>query len=113
MLAPTLKRSPGVWNAVLKTDTLLQRATNAAAVHFPSLVRPEPRQLTVAITAQCNLSCTGCRYGRDFMVGSQLSLPIVLDLIDDAKEGGFQEVRLYGGEPLLHRDLPAMVERAA
>ena len=44
------------------------------------------------------------------MPNSQLEWPIVRDLLDDAKEMGIQSVRLYGGEPLLHPDLPKMVE---
>src|SRR6185295_16184779 len=53
-----------------------------------------------------------CRYGRDFMPGHQLALPMVRDLLDDAAEAGLWSVRLYGGEPLLHPDLPAMVAHA-
>jgi cyclic pyranopterin phosphate synthase len=47
------------------------------------------------------------------MVGSQLSFEMVRDLLQDAREVGFERVRLYGGEPLLHKDLPRMVETAA
>jgi cyclic pyranopterin phosphate synthase len=45
------------------------------------------------------------------MPHSELPLPVVLDLLDDAHEAGFERVRLYGGEPLLHRHLPEMVRR--
>jgi MoaA/NifB/PqqE/SkfB family radical SAM enzyme len=55
----------------------------------------------------------GCRYGRDFMPGHQLSYPIVRALLDDAKKLGFWSVRFYGGEPLLHPDLCRMVEHAS
>ena len=81
--------------------------------HFvPAVIVPQPRQLTVAITAQCNLRCRGCRYGRDFMPGEQLDLATVRDLLDDARAGGVERVRFYGGEPLLHPELPAMVRHA-
>ena len=33
-------------------------------------------------------------------------------LLTDAKEAGIEMVRLYGGEPLLHPELPAMVQHA-
>jgi MoaA/NifB/PqqE/SkfB family radical SAM enzyme len=79
---------------------------------LPAVIQPRPRRLTVAVTAHCNLRCTGCRYGRDFMPGQQLSLPEVRQLLTDAKEGGVELVRLYGGEPLLHRDLPEMVRHS-
>jgi cyclic pyranopterin phosphate synthase len=46
------------------------------------------------------------------MPGKSLSLSLVVTLLEDAKEAGFQTVRLYGGEPLLHKDLPEMVRIA-
>jgi molybdenum cofactor biosynthesis enzyme MoaA len=46
------------------------------------------------------------------MPGEQLSLEEVCTLLDDAKAAGVELVRLYGGEPLLHRDLPEMVRHA-
>ena len=108
---------------VLRTHPRLHSLAEAAdnyrgAIHHslaaivPGLIRPTPRKLTVAITAHCNLRCTGCRYGRDFMPGHQLSLEMVCDLLDDAKAAGIRTVRLYGGEPLLHPDLPKMIRHA-
>jgi cyclic pyranopterin phosphate synthase len=47
------------------------------------------------------------------MRGHQLSLSMVRDLLDDAKAAGISTVRLYGGEPLLHPDLPGMVRHAS
>lgn len=46
------------------------------------------------------------------MPGSVLSLALVRDLLDDARAAGFWDVRFYGGEPLLHPDLPQMIEHA-
>src|SRR5262249_34533911 len=42
----------------------------------------------------------------------ELPLPMMRDLLDDAAGLRVRSVRIYGGEPLLHRDLPAMVEHA-
>jgi molybdenum cofactor biosynthesis enzyme MoaA len=44
------------------------------------------------------------------MRGHSLPWPIVKDLLDDAKKLGIWNIRLYGGEPLLHQDLPRIVE---
>ncbi|MFO1050590.1 MAG: radical SAM protein [Planctomycetota bacterium] len=90
----------------------LDALRHAASDVFPALIRPRTRNLTVAITARCNLRCMGCRYGRDFMPSQQLPLAVVRDLLDDAATAGVETIRLYGGEPLLHPDLPAMVEHA-
>ena len=58
----------------------------------------------------CNLRCIGCRYERDFMLGEQLPIDLVSTCLEDARAAGVNTVRLFGGEPLLHRDLPRMVE---
>ncbi|MDP9145576.1 MAG: radical SAM protein, partial [Actinomycetota bacterium] len=111
-LRPALLRRPGLWKAMVGTDLLVERVRHAIAPLIPSVVKPDPRHLEVAITAHCNLRCIGCKYGRDFMPGSQLSWEMAKDLLDDAKAAGFWDVRFYGGEPLLHPDLPRMVAHA-
>jgi MoaA/NifB/PqqE/SkfB family radical SAM enzyme len=110
-LRPLLSGRPEIKRRLAELDARLTSVRHSAASTFPALIRPEPRLLTVAITAECNLRCEGCRYGRDFMPHSQLPLPIVMDLLEDARHAGFERVRLYGGEPLLHKDLPAMIRR--
>jgi MoaA/NifB/PqqE/SkfB family radical SAM enzyme len=112
LIRPALRRFPSVKNGLVSLDLALTRQRHEWAKQFPVLIKPEPRLLQVAITANCNLRCLGCRYGRDFMPGKSLPLPIVVTLLEDAKEAGFLTVRLYGGEPLLHRDLPEMVRVA-
>src|SRR5688572_29085420 len=108
-LRPVLDGQPRIKSALARFDTTLSRWHHSLAGTIPALIHPQPRQLTVAVTAACNLRCMGCRYGRDFMVGERLSLPMMRDLLDDAREAGINRVRLYGGEPLLHPDLPEIV----
>jgi molybdenum cofactor biosynthesis enzyme MoaA len=110
LLAPYLHHNRRVWRLFADTDERLERARQSLALHIPQLVRAAPRQLQIAVTAHCNLRCIGCRYGRDFMTGAQLPWHVVRDLLDDARDLGLWEIRLYGGEPLLHPDLPRMVE---
>ncbi|MCB9878894.1 MAG: radical SAM protein [Planctomycetes bacterium] len=78
----------------------------------PALIRPDTVSLTVAMTARCNQRCHGCLYERGFMAGQQLGKQTLDDLVDDAAALGVRSLRLYGGEPLLHPDLAAVVERA-
>jgi cyclic pyranopterin phosphate synthase len=111
-VGPLLRKQPWLWDRLIRADLQVEKARHSAARMLPVLIRPEPRNLEVAITAHCNLRCLGCRYGREFMPGSQLPWPIVRDLLDDARAAGFLDVRFYGGEPLLHPDLPRMVEHA-
>ncbi|HEX6597986.1 MAG TPA: radical SAM protein [Gemmatimonadaceae bacterium] len=113
LLRESLKRRyPRIWKMLADSDLRIERARHSAASVLPWLIRPDPRHLEVAITANCNLRCVGCRYGREFMSGSQLPFPIVRELLDDAKAAGFWDVRFYGGEPLLHPDLPKMIAHA-
>lgn len=79
----------------------------------PEIITYKNTRIMIAITAQCNARCTGCRYGRDFMPGHQLSKEAVFGILDDAAAAGFETIRFYGGEPLLHPDLPEMVEYSA
>jgi len=83
---------------------------HSLARHLPAVIRPRNHKITMAVTAQCNARCLGCRYGRDFMSGHRLSKEMVDDVLEDAGRAGFQVVRFYGGEPLLHPDLASMVE---
>jgi cyclic pyranopterin phosphate synthase len=45
------------------------------------------------------------------MHGEILPLKLVDGVLEDARAAGFRVIRLYGGEPLLHRDLPQIVRR--
>ena len=44
------------------------------------------------------------------MPGAQLPFKLVKDLLEDCQTFGIKSVRLYGGEPLLYKDLPQTVE---
>ena len=109
---PLLKRHPRLRRSISVLDTQLDLTRHTVARVLPGIIQPDPREIYITLTAQCNLRCIGCRYGRDFMAGSQLGWNLVRDLLDDAKRCGIKNVRLYGGEPLLHRDLPRIVEHA-
>lgn len=112
MVRPALRRFPSLKRQLMQADYAFTRERHSLAKRFPELIKPDPRLLQVAITAHCNLRCAGCRYGRDFMPGKSLSLETVTALLEDAKLAGFHTVRLYGGEPLLHKDLPEMIRVA-
>jgi MoaA/NifB/PqqE/SkfB family radical SAM enzyme len=107
-----LDSRPRLRSLAKSVDLHASRALHTVAGVVPRVISPHPRQLTIAITAQCNLRCQGCRYGRDFMPGHSLSLAEIRDVLDDAKAAGVGVARLYGGEPLLHPDLAAMVRHA-
>ena len=104
--------NPTLRNVFMAGEAALNQVGTAVASVAPSMIRARPQKVTIAITAYCNLRCIGCRYGRDFMPGSQLDLDTVTRALDDARAVGVETVRLYGGEPLLHPDLAAMVRHS-
>jgi MoaA/NifB/PqqE/SkfB family radical SAM enzyme len=111
LASPLYERHPQLRDALTLADGNVDRLRHSIARRFPQVIRPNPRSLFISLTANCNFRCKGCHYGRDFMPGQQLSFPMVETLLHDAKDLGVK-VRLYGGEPLIHPDLPRIVELA-
>ena len=110
LLEPVYEDRPSLKKQLRAAQAQLNRLRTGAWERFPSLIRPHPEHIYLTLTANCNLRCKGCRYGRDFMPGQQLPLPMVRDLLDDIKELDFEIVRLYGGEPLIHKQIEEIVE---
>jgi GTP 3',8-cyclase len=86
---------------------------------FDQLRRPLG-DLRVSVTDRCNLRCTYCMpkevYGRDFRFLPRpelLSFEEITRLVRVFVGAGVRKVRLTGGEPLLRRDLPALVGQIA
>jgi MoaA/NifB/PqqE/SkfB family radical SAM enzyme len=108
-LAKSLPAAEPTLKSLYHTGT---RWRHSLSETWPSLIKARTEKITIAITAHCNLRCTGCRYGRDFMPGSILPYELVEGVLEDAAKANIPAVRLYGGEPLLHPDLPKMVRAA-
>lgn len=111
-LRPFVDRHPTVRATLKSAATVAHRLHHSIAAQIPAMVQPRPRQITIAVTADCNLRCVGCLYGRSFMTGSSLTLDELRGVLDDASAAGVETVRLYGGEPLLHRDLGQVIAHA-
>lgn len=112
-LEPIYEDRPSLRQSLRTAQAQLGRLRTAAWEQFPSLVRPDPQHIYLTLTANCNLRCKGCHYGREFMPGQQLPLEVVHEVLDDIKALDFELVRLYGGEPLLHKHIVEIVERCA
>ena len=110
ILGPMFRKFPLLRRGATAVDLCFDLAKHAAASTFPQVIRPDPREIYLTLTANCNLRCVGCRYGRDFMPGQQLSFEMVRDVLDDCRAMGIRNIRFYGGEPLLHKDLVRMVD---
>src|SRR5690242_12963675 len=109
---PVLRKYPRLKRAAKALDASTDLLRHTAAAVLPGIIQPDPREIYITLTANCNLRCLGCKYGRDFMTGAQLPLMIVKELLDDCKTFGIRSIRLYGGEPLLYKQLVNVVEHA-
>ncbi len=78
------------------------------------------RDLRISVTDRCNFRCTYCMpkevFGRDFHflpARELLSFEEIARLAHIFAGLGVEKLRLTGGEPLLRRDLPALVQMLA
>ena len=70
--------------------------------------------LRLSVTDRCNLRCQYCMPEEDYLWLPRediLQFEEVERLVDRFLDLGVSKVRLTGGEPLLRRDLPSLVER--
>ncbi len=68
------------------------------------------RDLRVSITDRCNYKCVYCRTGEHGAQYAELATEEYLRLIRVFVSLGIDKLRLTGGEPLLRRDLPAILQ---
>jgi GTP 3',8-cyclase len=74
------------------------------------------RNLRISVTDRCNLRCQYCMPEEDYVWLPReeiLQFEEISTLVDVFLELGVDKVRLTGGEPLLRRDLPALVRLLA
>ena len=74
------------------------------------------RSLRVSVTDRCNLRCQYCMPEPDYAWlprENLLTFEEIATLVDVFTGLGVDRVRITGGEPLLRRDLPDLVERLA
>jgi GTP 3',8-cyclase len=74
------------------------------------------RSLRISVTDRCNLRCQYCMPEQDYVWlprESLLSFEETGAVVDAFTPLGMNRVRLTGGEPLLRRDLPVLVEALA
>ncbi|MBN1387648.1 MAG: radical SAM protein, partial [Bacteroidales bacterium] len=72
--------------------------------------------LRVSVTDRCNLRCRYCMPAEGIKLISHddiLSFDEITDFVKVAVDMGIDKVRLTGGEPLVRKDLPVLVEMLA
>ncbi|MHB1538867.1 MAG: GTP 3',8-cyclase MoaA [Solirubrobacteraceae bacterium] len=92
-------------------------AVSAAGGASDALRRPL-RDLRISVTDRCNLRCSYCMPREAFGAGYRflahdelLSFEQIASLAAAFARNGVRKIRVTGGEPLLRRDLPQLVQR--
>lgn len=104
--SPVIK---SIGSLLRNTEQLRLNSVHAIVEIYPNIIKPDVRYVYMALTSQCNLRCEGCDYGRDYMPEKILALDTVKSLLDDMKHLHIPNVWLYGGEPLVHKDIVEIV----
>ena len=73
------------------------------------LRQPVPLHVSWIVTYRCNLHCTYC--DRPEIDASELSPDAALRLVDELADAGCAQLSITGGDPLVRKDLPAILER--
>jgi MoaA/NifB/PqqE/SkfB family radical SAM enzyme len=94
----------------------LARSLHMAAAYGSSLAawtahaNPRPFSASFAVTNRCNLRCRYCNF--PLLEHDELDLPDVARLFDRLRRLGIVRLGLVGGEPLVRKDIGAIVDLA-
>jgi radical SAM protein with 4Fe4S-binding SPASM domain len=69
-----------------------------------------PSSADVFITDRCNLRCLHCFVGAENDGSNELSLPHLRSIFDEFEKMRVLEVRINGGEPLLHSQITGVID---
>lgn len=76
------------------------------------LIPRAPMMIVWNVTRACNLNCRHCYENAGRPMPDELTTKEALDLIDQLGNFGVAAISFAGGEPLLRKDLPTLIERA-
>src|SRR5215469_8243755 len=100
MLSVRLRRAAKRWHRTYRETRLVARALRSP--NHPILAH-------VVVTRRCNLACTYCNEFDDF--SQPVPTAEMFRRVDRLGEMGTAIITISGGEPLLHPDLDAIIER--
>lgn len=85
--------------------------------HLPGIIKnrinKSPSSLNHVVTYSCNANCEMCgRRQKKQNIKNELSLDECFDLLDNISEAGIKHYNMYGGEPLIRKDIPEILKYA-
>ena len=82
----------------------------AAKALWQLRVRRRPYVLSHGITSRCNLRCKFCEYWEN--PGKEMSTPEIFRMLEDARSFGIGVYNAWTAEPLMRKDLQAILHHA-
>lgn len=79
---------------------------------FQKFVQVRPLMASIKVTEACNSKCITCTLAQKEQDPEELTQSEITDLLKQLMDLGCRYVRFTGGEPLLRRDLPALIQAA-
>jgi SynChlorMet cassette radical SAM/SPASM protein ScmF len=96
----------------MDSPSVYEAAGAPAVVDEP--VTPQLRMIYFYLTEGCNLACRHCwiapRFQRSLTEGGHLALDTMKSIVAEARELGLNDIKLTGGEPLLHPQILPILE---
>ena len=74
----------------------------------PSLIKDD--SVNLVITGKCNIHCVYCEYPVRYKDARELTSAEWIDVISDLRASGYKHFMIVGGEPLLRKDWPSIVD---
>ncbi len=99
-----------LWNFIYKFGWKGTRTVNAFSKKAAKGKNSFPAFLVMSITSHCNLRCQGC-WVTPSEPPVQLSLEQMDKIVTECKQNGSFFFGILGGEPFLHPDLFALIEK--
>ncbi len=83
----------------------------AQVIMARSFGRRVPLCVTMHVTPRCNFNCVYCYGGYAEKNKKEFTLGEIFSLVDELKKRGTRWITLSGGEPLIRKDIDAIVDR--
>lgn len=102
--ADGMKQGAGDWNRYLSAFSSMLRSS--VKTHTPFF-------LAHAMTFGCNSRCKSCTYWKNtYRMNEDMSTEDVYRLLDEAYDAGMRGYYMFGGEPLIRRDIGKITDYA-
>ena len=80
--------------------------------NFLKIISPSPIDISLKVTEKCNSGCITCNVWREQFSKPELTIEELGEIFYQLKEIKIKTIGLYGGEPLLRKDIGEVAKKA-